>query len=220
MDASDRSTFSDDEYIVQHHCRSLLCLPLIKQPRLIGVLYLENSQTPHVFTPARIAVLRLLSSQAAISLENARLYADLRHTQANLEEAQQLSHTGNLTLNPSTLELYCSDETHRIYEIDAGTKLTFELERQRTHPGDRDLIEKIMDKISDGDSVYEIEHKLLMPNHSTKYLRVIVHSHHGQDGNLTYNCTLMDVTDPSRHKSGFRPPSTKRKHCSRRFTIG
>lgn len=195
MDASDRSTFSDDKYIVQHRCRSLLCLPLVKQLRLIGVLYLENSQTPHVFTPARIAVLRLLSSQAAISLENARLYADLRHTQANLEEAQQLSHTGNLTLNPSTLELYCSDEIHRIYEIDAGTKITFELERQRTHPGDRDLIEKIMDKISDGDSVYEIEHKLLMPNDSTKYLRVIVHSHHGQDGNLTYNCTLMDVTD-------------------------
>src|SRR6185295_15827923 len=86
MDASDRSTFSDDKYIVQHRCRSLLCLPLVKQLRLIGVLYLENSQTPHVFTPARIAVLRLLSSQAAISLENARLYADLRHTQANLEE--------------------------------------------------------------------------------------------------------------------------------------
>ena len=52
----------------------MLCLALVKQSKLIGVLYLENNLTPHVFTPARIAVLKLLASQAAISLENARLY--------------------------------------------------------------------------------------------------------------------------------------------------
>ena len=56
----------------------MLCLPLVKQAKLIGALYLENSLASHVFTPARISVLELLASQAAISLENARLYADLR----------------------------------------------------------------------------------------------------------------------------------------------
>src|SRR6202453_2112559 len=57
--------------------RSVLCLPLVKQAKLIGVLYLENNLATHVFTPARRSLLELLASQAAISLENARLYAEL-----------------------------------------------------------------------------------------------------------------------------------------------
>ena len=69
--------FAADAYIRQTQARSVLCLPLLKQARLIGALYLENRLTSHLFTPARIAVLELLASQAAISLENARLYADL-----------------------------------------------------------------------------------------------------------------------------------------------
>ena len=65
--------------------RSVLCLPLVKQATLVGVLYLENKLTTGVFTADRIAVLDLLASQAAISLENARLYADLADQQARLE---------------------------------------------------------------------------------------------------------------------------------------
>jgi PAS domain S-box-containing protein len=70
--------FAADAYIRQTQTRSVLCLPLVKQARLVGALYLENRLTSHLFTPSRIAVLELLASQAAISLENARLYADLR----------------------------------------------------------------------------------------------------------------------------------------------
>src|SRR5260221_10364961 len=65
--------FSADEYLRRRQSRSILCLPLLKQGELIGVLYLENSLTANVFTPDRLAVLGLLASQAAISLENARL---------------------------------------------------------------------------------------------------------------------------------------------------
>ena len=56
----------------------MLCLPLLKQKKLVGILYLENNLTPRVFTPDRVAVLQLLASQAAISLENAALYTDLQ----------------------------------------------------------------------------------------------------------------------------------------------
>ncbi|WP_242540536.1 trifunctional serine/threonine-protein kinase/ATP-binding protein/sensor histidine kinase [Trinickia mobilis] len=76
-DASAPNPFSADQYLHQEHARSVLCLPLMKQSRLVGLLYLENNLTPHVFTPARTAVLEILASQAAISLENARLYNDL-----------------------------------------------------------------------------------------------------------------------------------------------
>ena len=83
-DASAQNPFSADPYIRQHHARSILCLPLINQAKLIGVLYLENNLTPHVFTPTRIAVLKLLASQAAISMENTRLYSDLQQREAKI----------------------------------------------------------------------------------------------------------------------------------------
>ena len=69
-DASAGGPFSGDEYIRRQHARSILCLPLVKQGRLVALLYLENNLTAGVFTPARIAVLNVLASQAAISLEN------------------------------------------------------------------------------------------------------------------------------------------------------
>ena len=83
-DATAQNPFSADPYIRQHHARSILCLPLINQAKLIGVLYLENNLTPRVFAPARIAVLKLLASQAAISLENTRLYRDLAEREAKI----------------------------------------------------------------------------------------------------------------------------------------
>ncbi len=83
-DAATHNPFSEDTYLRRHHARSILCLPLINQAKLIGVLYLENNLTPHVFTPTRIAVLKLLASQAAISLENTRLYRDLEKREAKI----------------------------------------------------------------------------------------------------------------------------------------
>jgi PAS domain S-box-containing protein len=83
-DASSQNLFSVDPYLVQHRARSVLCLPLINQGNLIGVLYLENNLSPRVFGPARIAVLKLLASQAAMSLENTRLYRDLAKREAKI----------------------------------------------------------------------------------------------------------------------------------------
>jgi PAS domain S-box-containing protein len=59
-------------------------LPLISQAKLLGLFYLENNLAPRVFTPTRIAVLKLLASQAAISLENIHLYRDLKERQAKI----------------------------------------------------------------------------------------------------------------------------------------
>ena len=83
-DASGQNPFSVDDYIREHHARSVLCLPILKQTRLLGVLYLENNLTPHAFTPARMAILKLLASEAAISMENARLYRDLAEREARI----------------------------------------------------------------------------------------------------------------------------------------
>jgi PAS domain S-box-containing protein len=83
-DASGEGPFSTDEYIRKHHARSVLCLPILKQTQLIGVLYLENRLTRHAFTPARMAILKLMASQAAISIENASLYRSLAQREAKI----------------------------------------------------------------------------------------------------------------------------------------
>jgi PAS domain S-box-containing protein len=83
-EATAENPFSADLYIRQQQPLSLLCLPLINQAKLIGVLYLENKLASHVFAPGRVAVLKLLASQAAISLENSRLYHDVEQREAKI----------------------------------------------------------------------------------------------------------------------------------------
>ena len=75
----------------------MLCLPILKQTRLLGMLYLENNLTPHAFTPARMAILKLLASAAAISMENTRLYRNVAEREATLRALQMdLAHANRL----------------------------------------------------------------------------------------------------------------------------
>jgi len=83
-DASSTNAYSGDPYLVRNRIGSILCLPLLNHAKLSGVLYLENNLAPRVFTPDRVAVLRVLVSQAAISLENTRLYRDLEDREAKI----------------------------------------------------------------------------------------------------------------------------------------
>jgi PAS domain S-box-containing protein len=82
--ALSKNPFSTDPYITERRTRSVLCLPLITQGKLIGILYLENNLTPHVFNAGRVTLLKVLASQAAISLENTRLYRDLAEREAKI----------------------------------------------------------------------------------------------------------------------------------------
>jgi PAS domain S-box-containing protein len=83
-DATAHPPFDADPYIRERQARSILCLPLINRGKSVGALYLENNLTSRAFAPARIAVLKLLASQAAISLENTRLYRDLAEREAKI----------------------------------------------------------------------------------------------------------------------------------------
>ncbi|MET1068519.1 MAG: AAA family ATPase [Pseudomonas prosekii] len=83
-DAVAQSPFAADAYIRQHRARSVLCLPLMNQAKLVGALYLENNLTARVFSPERVAILKLVASQAAISLENARLYREVAEREAKI----------------------------------------------------------------------------------------------------------------------------------------
>ncbi|WP_338847324.1 AAA family ATPase [Massilia sp. W12] len=108
-DASEHSQFSEDSYLYRMRPKSVLCLPLLKQMKLVGLLYLENRLTPGVFTPGRLEVLELLASQAAISIENATLYRNLQLENADRKRAEAAlqEHRDQLevTIHERTLEM-------------------------------------------------------------------------------------------------------------------
>jgi PAS domain S-box-containing protein len=83
-DVAGQNPYSEDDYFRLNQSQSILCLPLTRLGNVVGILYLENNLTRHVFTPARIAVLNLLASQAAIALQNARLYRDLAERESKI----------------------------------------------------------------------------------------------------------------------------------------
>jgi transcriptional regulator with GAF, ATPase, and Fis domain len=148
-DASVTKLYAEDEYVRAKHARSILCLPIIKQTKLVAALYLENNLTPRAFTADRVDLLEMLASQAAISLENANLYADLQRSEAFLAQGQNISHTGSFGWNVLSGEIYWSEETYRIFEYDRAAKPTLELIFQRIHPDDRDLVQQTIDRATD-----------------------------------------------------------------------
>lgn len=85
-DATHEGRFTTDSYIRNNQPKSILCAPILNQSQLIGILYLENNLTVGAFTPDRLEVLKILSGQAAISITNAKLYAEVKENQSRLTQ--------------------------------------------------------------------------------------------------------------------------------------
>jgi PAS domain S-box-containing protein len=193
-DASAGNLYSEDEYVRQRRARSVLCLPIIKQTMLVGALYLENNLTPRAFTPDRVAVLELLASQAAISLENATLFSDLQRSEAYLAQGQSISQTGSFGWSVLSGEIYWSEETYTIFEYDRALKPTLEFVFQRIHPDDRDLVQQNLDRATRNKTNFDLEHRLLMPDGSVKHLHVVARALEPSPGDLEYVGAVTDVT--------------------------
>ncbi|MEK4191253.1 AAA family ATPase [Paenibacillus sp. FSL L8-0494] len=85
-DALSEGIFTRNTYVRNNRLKSVLCLPIMNQNKLVCLLYLENNLSPGVFTPSRLDVLKLLGSQCAISIANAKLYSGIQYLKKNLED--------------------------------------------------------------------------------------------------------------------------------------
>lgn len=84
-DAAQEGPFVGDPYVVTNKPRSILCMPLVNQGQVNGVVYLENNLSPYAFTPERVALLNILATQMTISLDNSLLYSNLQQASQDLE---------------------------------------------------------------------------------------------------------------------------------------
>jgi formate hydrogenlyase transcriptional activator len=139
------------------------------------------------------SILRALR-EADERAERKRAEEALRRNEAYLIEAQTLSHTGSFGWNVSSGEIYWSEETYKIFECERAVKPTLEFVFQRTHPDDLDLTKQTIDRATKASANFDLEHRLLMPDGSLKYVHVLARALETSPGNLEFVGAVTDIT--------------------------
>lgn len=122
-----------------------------------------------------------------------------RRSEMYLAEAQRLSLTGSFGWDPSSGDIYWSDETYRIFECEPAIKPTVELVLDRTHADDRMSLRQIIDRASIERAEFVAEHRLLMADGSVKYVRAVAHPSTGEDPpSFVFVGAVMDITERKR----------------------
>jgi PAS domain S-box-containing protein len=125
-DATREGNFINDPYIQDHRTQSVLCLPMLNQSKLVGVLYLENQSATGAFTPERSQMLHLLSTQAAIAIENAKLYSKLRASESRINQFLEAIPVGIAVLDTVGRPCYFNQRAVQLVGRDVEFSATLE----------------------------------------------------------------------------------------------
>ncbi|MEG4802978.1 AAA family ATPase [Microcoleus sp. ARI1-B5] len=220
-DAAKEGLFTLDYYIKKHQVKSALCTPILNQSKLVGILYLENNLTAEAFSPTRLEVLKILSSQAAISLENAVLVAnlsaakeqledysrtlevrveertqELKTKEAKLQEAQKLAHLGNWEFDLKTDRLTWSEEVFRIFGLDPELPEPTILEhRNQIHPDDLELWLEQVEEIIQFGKPCEFELRILRSDGAIRYIFVKAQAIYNAGTVIKLFGTFQEITE-------------------------
>src|SRR3982074_1732411 len=138
-------------------------------------------------------------------LQRQRAEEALLRSEAYLAEAQRVSHTGSFGWSVSSGHIVWSDETFRIFEFDPVNTPTVEVILQRTHPEDKAFVQETLDQAARDRKAFDFEHRLLMPDGSAKYIRVVGHpSTNDESGKFEFVGAVTDITDRKRSEDALR----------------
>ena len=154
--------------------------------------------------------------------EQKRTERALRRSEAFLSEGQHLGQIGSFSWRVGTDEITWSAELYRIYELEIGVPVTLELIRSRVHPEDVSLIEKMkmVDQTREDRHDFEWQYRLLMPDHSIKYMHAVAHATRDQDGQLEYIASVQDVTARRLAEEASDKARSELAHVARVMTLG
>lgn len=148
------------------------------------------------------------------------LYQTLHRREADLAEAQRLSHTGSFGWSVGKDEIAWSDETFRIFEYSPEVKPTIAMVLERTHPEDVRRVQQVLEQVSRGGTDWDFEHRLLMPDGSVKYVRVAAHAVREASGEVGFVGAVVDLTPSKRAEEELRQAQATLAHVSRVTTLG
>ena len=153
--------------------------------------------------------------------EQKRTERALWRSETFLAEGQHLGQVGSFSWRVATDEITWSEQLYRIYELEVGMPVTFDLIRTRVHPEDVSLIEKMkmVDETRDGDD-FEWHYRLLMPDRSIKYLHAVAHATRDQDGELEYIAAVQDVTARRLTEEARDKARSELAHAARVMSLG
>jgi PAS domain S-box-containing protein len=144
----------------------------------------------------------------------------LRRSQAYLDEAQRLSHTGSFAWRVASGDIVWSKEAYRILGVDRRVKPTIDLILQRVHPDDRELVQHEIDRAAQGEQDYDYEHRYLAPNGAVKRLHVRARRVRSESGEEEIIGALMEVTATREAQEALHRAQTELAHVTRVTTLG
>ena len=152
-DAAQVGAFTQDPYILVHKPKSILCTPLLNQGKLVGIVYLENNLIAEAFTPERSEVLNLLSSQAAIAIENARSFrrqVELKDSYSRFVPAEYLQFLQKESITQVNLGDHVSKEMAVMFsDIRSFTAISENMTPQENFDFVNDYLKEVSPKIRD-----------------------------------------------------------------------
>ena len=180
-------------------------------------IYYGEPRTP---TALHQSLIERFTHIASIAIERAHSDAALKRSEAFLAEAQRLSRTGSFSWRAATDEITWSEELYRIFEFNQGVPVTLERIGTRVHPEDVPLLNDMIERARGAVSDFEYEHRLLMPNHSIKYLQVVAHGTQDKDGRLEYIGAVQDVTERRLSDEALARARSELAHVARVTSLG
>lgn len=223
--------FGEDPYLTRLESGSIICLPLLKQNEVIGVLYLENTLTPDAFEESQVSVLQLLAAQAAISLNTARLYANLlaenqrrresestlRRTQALLAIGQEVSHYGTFVWRPQSERSFWSPRL--IAELGLRLPANNDYQADPTmlvHADDRQRVARCLEDACAGLAAFRLEFRTVSLDGMARYLELAG----APDGADAFIGVVCDITERRQTETALRAARSELDRTSQATILG
>ncbi len=157
---------------------------------------------------------------SSIDIEDRRRAEDaVRRSQNYLAEAQRLSHAGSFGWSVSTGQIFWSEETFRIFEYDRAIQPTLDLILERVHPEDQALVQQQIDRASHDERDFGLEHRLLMPDGSVKYLHLVAHAVRDELGQVEFVGAVTDVTEHHESRAALEKALDEIKKSEERLRL-